>query len=519
MAHREVHDALRELGLDVAALLTEEVKAGAELPFVIEEQGRDSVLYSYTALTADFIGARWRAIRELPGYVPAERVLGPGAAAYLRHRGLAGDGAGSVLRDLLERLYSDATTFAFPEERFEGLCAELEQAISDGQVATVVAVPVYGVRIAGRRVDLDDCLALVSARTIDLPRQALDPPGRVELDDGLTLEAGGLAPSVVAAFELRLAPDAPFPLVQAGEGFGRLLTALRLAGADGAAVGSIAWARTGAGAWHALPLAFPGPNRHEWWQLTDDDELRELLEVVGRPHDGAVAWALDRFDMGCARVIDAQALSDFLLALRALLADSGAGGGLPMRLAALCAVEGDRRGVQARVELSLALERFVVTADGRDYVDVVGTESPADIVAELRQYLRALLRDVLCGYLPSDLRSTADEILLARDGEAAPRAAPSPTDATPARTAPTPRPAPGVDEAAWPPGAKADVPIWELDTEEFDAIRVHRFEPPDERRDAAGAGVEDGDAASPVGVTPSADWGLDDDADSYSAPV
>jgi hypothetical protein len=44
-------------------------------------------------------------------------------------------------------------------------------------------------------------------------------------------------------------------------------------------------------------------------------------------------------------------------------------------------------------------------------------ESPRELIAEIECHLRALLRDVLCGYLDADLKSVADDILLESQGE------------------------------------------------------------------------------------------------------
>ena len=53
--------------------------------------------------------------------------------------------------------------------------------------------------------------------------------------------------------------------------------------------------------------------------------------------------------------------------------------------------------------------------DGREdpYLDAVGSDSPRTLVDEVERHLRALLRDVMCGYLDADLRSVADGLLLA----------------------------------------------------------------------------------------------------------
>src|SRR4051795_2395 len=115
--------------------------------------------------------------------------------------------------------------------------------------------------------------------------------------------------------------------------------------------------------------------------------------------------------MGCERLSDADALSDHLLALRALLdATSDAGeASLALRVAALCAEEGKRRLVQRRIESAIALERFVMGGGPRSWPE---GDSPVELVAEVEGHLRALLRDVLCGYLDSELKGIADDILL-----------------------------------------------------------------------------------------------------------
>jgi hypothetical protein len=118
-------------------------------------------------------------------------------------------------------------------------------------------------------------------------------------------------------------------------------------------------------------------------------------------------------------------------------------------------------------------------------------------VDEIEGYLRALLRDVLCGYLDADLKGIADDILLespepfaiqARDMRVEPE---PPTDEFEVAAAATPA---RVSRAAdWRPAEPGPAPE------------------PEPEPTAAPMGA-------PEGVTPSADW-LDDDPESYSAPV
>jgi hypothetical protein len=142
------------------------------------------------------------------------------------------------------------------------------------------------------------------------------------------------------------------------------------------------------------------------------------------------------------------------------------------------------------VESAIALERFVMGGGPRSWPD---GDSPTELVAEVEGHLRAMLRDVLCGYLDSDLKGVADDILLetnpepfveieARDLRV--RAAPPPAEPPPPPAPPEPEPEPVANDS-------------NQDTAEMEAIAVQ---------------------PELEGVTQSADWGFDDPED-YSAPV
>ena len=143
-----------------------------------------------------------------------------------------------------------------------------------------------------------------------------------------------------------------------------------------------------------------------------EDELRAFLSLVGRrtPRGGELAWALGRFELATDRPRPSEALTDVLLALRALLEPEGPQSGrLAGRVAALCAVPEARATATERIAHLVALERAVVAG--------VAPEDAAleNLVDELTGWLRALLRDVLCGHLDSDLRAVADELLAEED--------------------------------------------------------------------------------------------------------
>ena len=121
---------------------------------------------------------------------------------------------------------------------------------------------------------------------------------------------------------------------------------------------------------------------------------------------GEAAWALSRFEMGCERVVPFEALTDYLLALRALLEPEGpASGRLAQRLSMICAAPEARAGLAERTAHAISLERAVIAglAPATTGVDA--------LVEEIAEHLRAILRDMLCGHLDADLRGVADELL------------------------------------------------------------------------------------------------------------
>ncbi|MDX6704137.1 MAG: hypothetical protein QOF26_4363, partial [Baekduia sp.] len=110
------------------------------------------------------------------------------------------------------------------------------------------------------------------------------------------------------------------------------------------------------------------------------------------------------------RARPSEALTDVLLALRALLEPEGPQTGrLAGRIAALCALPDQRAQVTERIAHLVALERAIVAG-------VAPEDSALEaLVDDLTGWLRALLRDVLCGHLDSDLRAVADEMLAEED--------------------------------------------------------------------------------------------------------
>lgn len=481
MRNRALYGALRDFALEAAALLTDDLRAGGEVEFdVIDQAGRRGpALYRYQPRTAAFLTERWPRLRALDTCSAAAAELGSGAALWLRASGgaskLSGEQAEPALQAMLERLYEDATSFGFPEERFERVYREVEATLYRDALAARVVAPLRGVAIEADRIELGDGLALVRGEIADAPAEAVYP------------ENGDGEPAVVCVLERDVTAEDGITATEAEERFTRLVSALRLWAPGRIGLGAPGWRSTDGGPWQPLPFGGgPAAPAGDWFLPSGEEGgLREFFATIDRADPPQhVAWAWARFEMGCERGSDADALSDYLLGLRALLdATSDAGeASLALRVAALCAEEGRRRLVQRRVESAIALERFVMGGGPRSWPD---GDSPPELVAEVEGHLRAMLRDVLCGYLDSDLKGVADDILLETNPE----------------------------------------PFVEIEARDLRVRAAAPEPPPPEPEPVAGDSNEDTAEMEAVavqpeleGVTQSADWGFDDPED-YSAPV
>lgn len=408
MRNRTLHSLLAAFTEDAGLQLAAVTANGAEIPFeVVEERGSRASLYCYRPLTGGFIRDQMGLLDRLPSYLPAARALAAidGIDAYLRRRGeprVPPDGrerADAVLRSFLSAVYAETSAFGYRPERFEAAYAELEATLFEGrQVATVIA-PLLGLSLESDEVALGEGLSLARGEALpDVPPEAVwSTPGDVE---------HGSALAVLTIEGDRLAGP---PITTARTRFRRLLSALRLFEAGTFALGPLAWARIDGGPWQVAPLGASGRARTRTTiPAAQEDELRAFCSLVARrtPRAGEVAWALSRFEMACERATPFDALTDHLLALRALLEPEGAESGrLAQRLAAICALPHARGELAERTARAVALERTIVA----------GLAQPAAggdaLVDEIAGHLRALLRDVLCGHLDSDLRALADELL------------------------------------------------------------------------------------------------------------
>ncbi len=446
MRSRQLEQALTEFAEEAALRLQADLDAGAEVPFELasrSSRGRGTPLYCYRPLTEVFLRERWGALRGLESCVRAAGALAgfEGLDRYLLAREALPEGGGraelsrrarrrsservdAALRALLGDIFAEQSDFSLREERLRAALERLDCSAHASATEVTLLSTLHGLTIASSE------LALAAGLTIARADALLDVP------DGV-LMGGTPAPAPGSHGTSTLPPSSPLgggeqeemghllvvfttedtdvlaAIARGGEVLGELLRALRLFGDGRIALGRLAWARVGTGAWGAHALGGGGrPHGMLVVGAEQEDELRAFCNLVSRrtPRESELAWALARFEMGCERATELEGLSDHLLALRALLEpEDGAPARavLAGRLAALCAAPAERPELNRRVLRALALERAAIAGTA-----VQDARSTA-LAREIAGHLRALLRDVLCGHLRPDLAALADELLAA----------------------------------------------------------------------------------------------------------
>ncbi len=386
---------------------------------MVEEPGGRTVLYNYRPLHERVHRASaGQALRALPSFDTAVDALGSGAENYLRTQATGAAAADSepALAAMLERIYADATSFEFPEERFERVYSEVERALFQNTLRTAIVAPLHGFEMEHDRLDLGDGLFLIAGDKLDAPAAAVWSTPSGEVQHGRRAERAVRAaprrrrrrpaPDRRGARALPPAAHRAAPLQArrpraSGRSRGRAWTRAR---------GSRCALAAGVGT-RAACRGCSSRRRGPSWSSSSS---------LSRPQArrrAASGWALDSASRWAASGRATRTRCPiYLLALESLLdaprrvgpRDAHAAG-----LAALCAEEGERSAVQRRAELAFALERWVMGGGGANaYLEALGPDTPRTLVLDLEQHLRALLRDVMCGYLGSDLKAAADDVLL-----------------------------------------------------------------------------------------------------------
>ncbi len=398
---------LEAFTVEAGGRLAAELSAGEEIPFdLVEERGGSASLYCYKPLTGAFITQQLRKLSTLDSYLPAADALAGCEAidVYLHEHGIARvpverrSRAEAAIGVFLTSVYRDRSEFGFEPVHFESAYGELERALYDGHCTATVITQVLGVALDPETTQLmlGDGLSLIRGDALpDAPPEAVWGDGN--------------EPNVLALLTVDQERSERAPTSIARVRFRRILTALRLFERGGFALGPVAWARNDSGSWRPVAIGASGRPRLVTIVPADqEEELRAFCELVARrmPGGGELAWALSRFEMGCERLAPFEALTDYLLALRALLEPEGpASGRLAQRLAVICAPPDRRAALAERTARAISLERAVITG-------LAASGAGADaLVDELSEHLRAILRDALCGHLDADIRAVADELL------------------------------------------------------------------------------------------------------------
>jgi hypothetical protein len=402
-----LHRLLEAFTVESSGHLSADAAGGAELPFeIVEQRGGRTSLYCYRALTGDFIRGRLSELTVLSSYTAAAAALTDCEATdvYLREQGetrIAPDArarADATLGAFLAAVFDERSEFGFEPAHFEAAYADLERTLYEGHCTATVIAPILGVTLDPDTIELSlgDGLSLIRGDAL------ADAP-----DDAVW--GDGEEPNLLAVLSVDQERSSRLPVASARTRFRRLLTALRLFERGGYALGPAAWARTEAGNWRPVAIGATGrPRFLTVVRAAQADELRAFCDLVTRrlPGGGELSWALARFEMGCERLAPFEALTDYLLALRALLEPEGPSSGrLAQRLSVICAPPEKRALLAERMARAIAFERGVIAGLN------TGETGADGLVEELSEHLRALLRDALCGHLDANLVGVADELL------------------------------------------------------------------------------------------------------------
>jgi hypothetical protein len=398
-------EALKRLTTEAATRLSTLVAEGEEIPFdVAADAADDSGFFSYVPLTGTYVIAHADELRGLPGFGPAREAVAEAgvAAGYLELRGEVvpadpGERAELMLTSFLAELWEGSAGFGLDRQRLEDSISLLDAESRDADDADVLVVPLVGLRMSTQRLQLPHGVRLVRADSIEAPVEAMRSEG---------MGRAAWEPQFLAVADQDPGGGADSALQQLHE----LVSVMRLFKGGGVGLGPYAFAPTGEDTWRRITTGAPA-TRPGGYRLSDAEaaELAKFAtELESRPDpDGALTWAVGRFEMGCERESSLDGLSDHLLALRAVLEGHGpVGASLPMRAAALISDGSmDRIEARERVEEALELERELM--NGRSLPNAI------ELAAWTEEGVRRLLRQAALGELGRDLIGAADESLIA----------------------------------------------------------------------------------------------------------
>ena len=405
MRDRLLNESLTRLASEAAIQLSALVAGGDQIPFDVDaDSGDDSLFYSYRPLTSLYVRERESELRRLDSFGSArDAVAAAGIApAYLEARGEVvpsdpGERAAQMLTVFLASLWDGCTELALDHDRLQNALTVLEAETRGAEEADVLIAPLVGLRMPLPRLQLPHGVQVIRADAIEAPIEAMRSEG---------MGRAAWEPQFLALAEQEEGTEsAEDALCQLRE----LISVMHLFKPGSVGLGPYAFAPTGEDRWARIPTGSPAvrPGAYE----LDEAEAVQLAEFAGtleaRPDpDGALSWAVTRFELGCGRDSSLEGLSDHLLALRAVLDGHGpVGASLPMRASALIADDSvDRIEARERIEGALELERLLMNG---------APSMPGLAVASwIEEGVRRILRDAALGELSTDLNTAADETLI-----------------------------------------------------------------------------------------------------------
>ena len=403
-------EALQRLAAEAATRFSSLVATGDEIPFdVAEDSGESTLFYRYVPLTARYIAEREGELRSLPSFGPAcDAVNAAGVAVtYLEARGIAvpadpDERAAKMLIAFVATLWDGCGEFSLDRPRLEQALAALDAEARDIHEADLLIAPIVGLQMPLARLDLPN-IQVVSAEAVDAPIEAMRSEG---------MQRAAWEPQFLALADQG---DGPEGTAEAIRQLHDLISVLRLFKEGSVALGPYAFAPLGAEKWRRIATGAPA-TRPGGYRLTEA-EVSELAEFAtrleARPDpEGALRWAINRFELGCERPSALDGLSDHLLALRAVLEGGGpVGASLAVRASALIAGSPDRDEAREQIERAFGLERSLIrgsalVGDGED------SGSALSLAIWVEDGLRAILRDAALADGTADVALAADEILI-----------------------------------------------------------------------------------------------------------
>jgi hypothetical protein len=358
------------------------------MPFDLEPTDDGPLpMYSYAPLTGQFIERHLAELRRLEAFVEVREIAGEeGAIGFMRG------------------LWEGKTEFDIAGDRLQGaINAVLATISSDSDESTPageVIVPLVGFHMPKDEMELDGVRIVRADLVEDAPLDAVDA----------TRSGGRGKPGFLACLSSGMAAVAPAAVV--ADDLRRALRTMRLFRPGAVGISSHGWAKR-SGGWERFGTGAGRP-RQGGYRLTGNDvpDLEKFARALNERGSRmpSLDWAASRFELGADRGSLIEALSDYLLALRGLLEGGGAARTtMSARVAALACEPHEREQGRVTVERALAIERKLMS--GGRYRPAAGA-SPLDVIAELEELLRRLLKGLATGELGGDLRSAADEVLL-----------------------------------------------------------------------------------------------------------